>query len=279
MVFAIICYLCGIMKNILFTLLSLLLLPMVFACGNGEESASMSKTDREVLRREDSAAFKVGVLPTEDCLPIVVAKELHLFDTLGVSVHLRHYHALSECRIALRDSLVQGAVIDSVLMNEMIKKGTPLYKGITTGMQWKFLTARKARITRLEQLADKTIAADSHGESHRLAEMAIDSLQKKGQLVFIVQVEDLDVRLKMLGNGNVDAALLPEPYATKAQEQGANVIDRVKSKPAGVLALRSDAMKPQSRKDQYKVFLKAIDIAKDSIQRYGKEKYMHLLRK
>ncbi len=237
----------------------------------------MSNGDRDVLRREDSAAFKVGVLPTEDCLPIVVAKELRLFDTLGVSVHLRHYNALSECRIALRDSLVQGAVIDTVLMAEMIDKGTPLYKGMRTEMQWKFLTAKKARITRLEQLADKTIAADSHGESHRLAEVAIDSLQKKGQLVFIVQVEDLNIRLKMLVNGNVDGALLPEPFATKALDQGANVIERVKSKPAGVLALRSDAMKPQSRKEQYKLFLKAVDIAKDSIQRYGKDKYMHLL--
>lgn len=267
------------MRNILYTLLFLLLLPLIFACSGEEEAARMSKAEREAMRREDSAALKIGVLPTEDCLPIVVAKELHLFDTLGVSVHLRHYNALSECRIALRDSLVEGAVIDSVLMSDLREGGTPLYKGMPIAMQWQFLTSKKARVSRLEQMADKTIAADSHGETHRLAELAIDSLQKKGQLVFIVQVEDLNVRLKMLTSGNVDAALLPEPFATKARQQGAVVIDKVKSKPCGVLALRTDAMKPQSRKDQYKLFVKAVGIANDSIKLYGKEKYLKFLTK
>jgi hypothetical protein len=38
--------------------------------------------------------------------------------------------------------------------------------------------------------------------------------------VYIIQVEDLKVRLKMLTTGNVDAAMLPEPYATMAVKQG-----------------------------------------------------------
>ncbi len=252
----------------------MLAVPFFIACQNEEKRLQVSKAERERWRREDSAAFKIGVLPTEDCLPIILAKELSLYDTLGVSVHLRHYNAMSECRIALSHSLVEGAVIDSTLLAQLNDGNEWLTAGMPTSMTWKFLTAKKARINRLEQLTDKIIAADSHGESHRLAEQAIDSLQKKGKLAFVVQVEDLNVRLKMLNNGTVDAALLPEPYATKAKKQGANVIDRVKSLPKGILALRKEAMSDTARQEQYRLFLKAVAIANDSIKLYGKSQYM-----
>lgn len=265
------------MKTVLYIIISLLLLPLAYSCGGGEEAHRLSRAERERLKREDSAALKIGVLPTEDCLPIIVAKELRLYDTLGVSVHLRRYRAMSECRMALCDSLVEGAVIDSTLMAQLNEGDAWLYNGLSTDMQWRFLTAKKARISRLEQLTDKIIAADSHGESHRLAEQVIDSLLKKGQLVFIVQVEDLDVRTKMLCSGNVDAALLPEPYATKARKQGARLIDRVVSKPAGVLALRKKAMQDSTRRQQYQLFLKAVEVARDSIRRYGKNHYTKYL--
>lgn len=252
----------------------MLAVPFFIACQSEEKRQQVSKAERERWRREDSAAFKIGVLPTEDCLPIILAKELRLYDTLGVSVHLRHYSAMSECRIALSNSLVEGAVIDSTLLAQLNDGNEWLTAGMPTAMTWKFLTAKKARISRLEQLTDKIIAADSHGESHRLAEQAIDSLLKKGKLAFVVQVEDLNVRLKMLNTGTVDAALLPEPYATKAKKQGANIIERVKSLPKGVLALRKEAMSDTARQEQYRLFLKAVAIANDSIKLYGKSQYM-----
>ena len=234
------------MKSVFYIIICILLLPLSLCCQSEEESQRLSKAERERLYREDSAALKIGVLPTEDCLPIILAKELGLYDTLGVSVHLRRYGAMSECRLALQDSLVEGAVIDSTLMSLLNSDGEWLHCGLSTDMTWQFLTAKKARISRLEQLVDKIIAADSHGESHRLAELAIDSL-------------------------------LPEPYATRARKQGAKVIGRVRSKPAGVLAMRTEAMQHEARKQQYELFLRAVAIAKDSIRQYGATHYIKYL--
>ncbi len=265
------------MHRILYIFIAFLSLMLTYGCQTEEMKIRLTREQKERLRKEDSAALKIGILPTEDCLPILVAKELRLFDTLGVSVHLRKYHALSECRKALKDSLVEGALLDSLLFSQMKANGTPLTGGLETNLSWKFLTSKKARIKRLEQLADKMVAADSHGMTHQLAEKAIDSLLKKKQMVFIIQVEDVRVRSSMLASGNIDAALLPEPFATKLQKQGAKWLKRVKSEPCGIIAMRKESMENKDRRKQLELFRKAVKIADDSINTYGKDNYTHLL--
>ena len=64
------------------------------SCEDAEKQERISREQREAERKADSAALKIAVLPTMDCLPIVVAKELRLFDTLNVDVRLRRYNAL-----------------------------------------------------------------------------------------------------------------------------------------------------------------------------------------
>lgn len=265
------------MKKLLYIIITLCLLPMLWCCDDAETQQRLSRAERDRLRREDSAALKVGVLPTVDCLPIVVAKNLRLYDTLGVDVRLRKYGALSECRKALEDSLVEGAVIDTVLMKVIQDKGTALYSAMKTPMQWQFLTSKKARISRIAQMTDKIIGADLHGATHVMAENAIDSMLKKNQHVFIIQVEDVQIRQKMLASGNIDAAFLPEPFATKAKKSGAKQITSIQSKPCGVVAFRTKGMADKTRKQQQELFLKAVSIAKDSIAKYGEKRYLHFL--
>ena len=220
----------------------------------------ITREQKEAERKADSAALKIAVLPTMECLPIVVAKELRLFDTLNVDVRLRKYNAISECRKALKDGIVEGA---------------------DTNMTFRLLTAKKARLSRISQLSDKMIAADRDGISKRMAEAAIDSMLRKKQHIFIVQVEDLNVRYDMLQNGNVDAAILPEPYATRAIKIGAKEIslkpyykDTVKA--TGVV-FREEVMKHPDRQKQRALFDKALKAAKDSISRYGAEQYVKFL--
>ena len=267
------------MKAFFHIILAAMLAIVTIGCGQSdEERQRLSRAEKDSLRRIDSASLKIGVLPTEDCLPIIVAEQLRLFDTLGVSVHLKRYHAISECRIALTNKLVEGAVIDTLLMNILNKERPWLYAAMRTPMRWQFLTAKKARIARWNQMGDKMIAADSHGLSHALAEQVNDTLRKQKKQAFIIQVEDLKVRTEMLITGNVDAALLPEPFATQARKEGANVIDiKTRNSEAGVVAMRTGGMNNAERQKQQRLFLKATAIANDSIKRYGKTNYLKML--
>ena len=232
---------------------------MLTSCQDAETQARITREQKEAERKADSAALKIAVLPTTECLPIVVAKELRLFDTLNVDVRLRKYTSLSECRKALKNKSVEGA---------------------DTFMTFAMLTAKKARLSRISQLPDKIIAADRFGISKDIAAAAIDSLLKRKEHVFIVQVEDLNVRYDMLRNGNVDAALLPEPYATKARQLGAKELsitkyykDTTKVADRGVV-FRKGVMEHPDRQKQKELFNQAVKAANDSIKQYGADSYI-----
>lgn len=261
-------------KNITI-LFAILAVAFTSSCGNEEEQKRISREERRAAFVEDSLSLKVGVLPTEDCYQALVAEKLSLFEKVGVTVHLRHYGSLSECRIALKNNMIEGAYIDSTLMKIVEEKdATPLDGCKPTNLSWKMIACKLSRVSKVAQLNEKVVAADSHGDSHVFAELAIDSLVRKQQNVFVVQCEDVNVRYRMLSVGNVDVAMLPEPFASKAVGEGHKVIKDYSQKKKGVLAFRKSALADKRIKGQYDLFLKALDIANDSIRQNGIKKYI-----
>ena len=75
------------MKKILAIILVVLVL--LVSCGTStEQKKKATKAEKAKQQKEYVAAFKVGVLPTIDGLPLFVAKEKHLFDAFHVDVRL-----------------------------------------------------------------------------------------------------------------------------------------------------------------------------------------------
>ena len=99
--------------------------------------------------------------------------------------------------------------------------------------------------------------------------------------VYRVQINDVQIRLRMLLNNEMDAMLLPEPQATKARlEQHVLLMDsRDKNLQLGAIAFRQKAMKKPRRQDQLKKFLQAYNIAVDSINARGVQHYARILTK
>lgn len=236
------------------------------SCSNEEKQQRILHSEKQRLKKEDSLALKVGILPTSDCDFLRLADTLQIFKKLGVDVRFKNYGSLSECRHAIVHKLVEGAVLDSVLASTIEKTDTtPLTLAYGTQLRWKLLTSKKSRVIRMGQLGDKIIAADSKGASHQLVENAIDSLRKKKEQIFIIQCEDINVRSRMLRSGNVDAAMLPEPFASIEKKHGAKELALNNDNTYGVIAFRSEIMKDERIKKNYELFLKGCNIAKDSL--------------
>ena len=236
----------------------MLLLAIGFAgCGKSEaERHRLSKKEKARLDSLDRAALKIAVMPTMDCLPIFLACDDSIFQQQGVDVHLRRYTAQMDCDTAIERKRVEGAVTDLIRAHHIEKRGTALTYPISTNLYWQFITNKRSRISELKQLSDKMVAMTRYSATDYLATLAIDSGKPKYD-AYKVQINDLNIRLRMLLNNEMDAMLLPEPQATKARlEQHVKLFDsRDKNLQLGVVAFRG---KPKY--DAYKVQINDLNI-------------------
>lgn len=260
----------------------LVLLPALWACGGGTVQTRKAQTAEE--RARERKALKVAVMPTLDCLPFYVARENRLFDTLGVDVRLRYFSAQMDVDTALASGSVAVAVTDLVRYARLKKQGTALSLLSATGAYWQLLTNRNARIRALRQLDDKMVAMTRYSATDLLAGYAIDSVRLKDERVYRVQVNDVNLRLMMLLNNEMDAMLLPEPQATVARNYKHIVLmdSRKLGLNLGAVAMRSDKLDgPDDRR--LALLVKAYNMACDTINKYGvahfgplMERYWHL---
>lgn len=266
------------MRKILWIVVTIFVLT---GCGQSyEETKRQSRAQRLRLAREDSAALKVAVMPTLDCLPIFIAEDHELFDTV-VDIRLKHFTAQMDCDTALMRGRVEGSISDIVRAERMIKLGTPLKYVASTNAYWLLITNHHQRITQLKHLDDKMLAMTRYSVTDLMGDLAVDSAKLKPERVFRIQINDVNVRLKMIENNEMDAMLLTEPQATQALLQKHKVIldTRKEDIQMGVVVFREKGMDDQNRKKQMEVFLKGYNDACDSINKYGVRHYRDVIRK
>ena len=250
-------------------------------CGQSyEETKRLSREQRKKLAREDSAALKIAVMPTLDCLPLFIAKDHHLFDTI-VDIRLKRYTAQMDCDTAMMRGRVEGVVTDLVRAERMIHLGTPMKYVASTNAYWLLISNRNQRITQLKHLDDKMLAMTRYSVTDFLGDLVVDSAKLKTERVFRIQVNDVNVRLKMLENNEMDALFLTEPQATQALLGKHKILldTRQEDIHMGVVAFRTKGMDDQNRKKQMEVFLKGYNDACDSINKFGVRHYKDVIRK
>ena len=228
---------------------------------------------------QDSAALKVAVTPTLDCLPLFVAEAAGLFGQGGADVRLRHYSAHMDCDTAVARGTVEGTFTDLVRAERLRQQDVPLYYATSTQLSFQLLSSRTARIKQLKQLDDKMLAMTRYSATALLADHAVDSARLKSERVFRIQVNDVNLRLNMLENNIMDALVLPEPQATQARNVMAHVMidTRDLGWQMGVLAFREEVKDNPERQRQIDQLLKIYNQACDSLNEHGLEYYRDLI--
>lgn len=249
---------------------------LLVGCGQSyEEKQRHTRMQRRQMLRDDSAALKVAVMPTMDCLPLYVAQERGFFKNQGVDVRLKHYTAQMDCDTAVARGRVEGLVSDLVRTERLQQQGTPLRYLAATNAYWQLITSRSARIRELKQLDDKLVAMTRFSATDLLTTVVVDSAKLKSERVLRVQINDVNVRLRMLLGNELDAMFLTEPQAALARQQKHRVLldSRQLDVRPGVLAFSEKVLKNIKREQQLSLFMKAYSQACDSLAHYGAMHY------
>ena len=265
------------MKHLIIVIVGLLL---VAACGQSyEETKRIANENRREAMRRDSAALKVAVLPTLDCLPLYVAEYYQLFDTIRDGVRLKHFTAQMDCDTAMERGRVEGTVTDLVRAIRMQQRGTKLRYVTVTNAYWQLITNRNARIHQLKQLDDKMVAMRRFSFTDMMTDKVRDSVKLEEERVFKVQINDVNVRMLMLQNNEMDALWMTEPQASMARMMKHQVVfDSRKTKiQPGVVVFREKEMRHPERAKQLQLFVNAYNQACDSINKNGFKHYRDLI--
>ena len=266
------------MKKILWIIAMICL---VVGCSESyEETKRITRAQRLKAMREDSAALKVAVLPTLDCLPIYLAKEHQMFDT-AVDIRLKLFTAQMDIDTALANKRVEVGVTDLVRVERLKKLGDSLRYLTSTNAYWQLVTNRGARIQDLKHLDDKMLAMTRYSVTDLLGDLAVDSAKLKTEQVFRIQINDVNVRLKMLENNEMDALILTEPQAAQARLLKHKVLmdTRKLDMEMGVIVSQWEGMDEANRAKQMRAFTRGYNKACDSINQYGVESYAQLIAK
>ena len=254
---------------------------LVVGCSESyEETKRITKAQRLKAMREDSAALKVAVLPTLDCLPIYLAKDHQMFDT-AVDIRLKLFTAQMDIDTALANHRVEVGVSDLVRIERLKKQGDSLRYLTSTNAYWQLVSNRGARILDLKHLDDKMLAMTRYSVTDLLGDLAVDSAKLKSERVFRIQINDVNVRLKMLENNEMDALILTEPQAAQARLLKHKVLmdTRKLDMEMGVIVSQWKGMDEETRAKQLRAFTRGYNKACDSINQYGIENYASLIEK
>ena len=262
---------------------------VVCGCGQSyEETKRLRQEQQKQLLREDSAALKVAVLPTLDCLPLFVAEERAMFDT-AVDIRLKQFTAQMDCDTAFLRRRVEVAVSDLVRVEKWKGEKVKGWKGekvkprylTATNAYWLLIGNRNQRISDMKHLDDRMVAMTRYSVTDLLADLAVDSAKLKPERVFRIQVNDVNVRLDMLENNEMDALLLTEPQATQALLKKHHVLldSRKLDLWMGVIVEDSVVMSDANRQRQREALLKGYNAACDSLNRFGVRHYADVIRK
>lgn len=256
---------------------------VIGGCSGGEGEANR-KTKEEIQRQRtaDSLALKVGVMQTMDCLPAFVARDEGVFDSLGVDVRLFPYTSMLDYDKSLEKGRLDGVFTDTKhleYINSVSKLVMRMEKNFD--MAWTLVANRKSRVRRLNQLTDKMVGMSRCSATDFLCDRLADSAKVDKDRLFRIQVNDVDLRLKMLVNSEIDAAWLPEPQASVAVRRGG--VPLMKSNSRGesfaALAFTGAAYSDKRKKGQMNLFVKAYDIAAAKIDKGGDEYTKNLLKR
>jgi NitT/TauT family transport system substrate-binding protein len=185
-----------------------------------------------------------------------------------------------DCDTAIINGRVEGFISDLVRTENLRRRGLKLDYLSSTNAYWQLFTNRTARLKQLNQLGDKMIAMTRYSVTDYLTDRSMDTVKTKAKF-YKIQINNVFIRLNMLLNNEIDALWLTEPQATVARIHNNPILrdSRDFKINFGVLAFRPDLIKDKRRKVQMKEFVKAYNLACDSLNIRGIYHYSKILKK
>lgn len=216
----------------------------------------------------EPVTLKIAVLRILDTLPMYVAQQEGLFDAKGITVEF-----IPAASAAERDQIITAGQADGMI-NEVVS--TLLYNkdqiqiqivrfartATPTSSQYSVLAAQQSGITDVQGLKGVEIGISQGTVIEYITDRLLEAEGLAPEDINIVAVPKIDVRMNLLGTGELKAATLPDPFSSLALQQGAVLVtDDTKHPEYGYSTISFRKPVIDEHPEAIKAFLAAIEEA------------------
>lgn len=226
------------------------------------------KADRQTTVSKDSITLRVALMPTADCLPFYYAEEQGIYDSLQANIELKDYMAQMDCDTAFCRKHVEVSYTDLVRASLLQSKDTALNVIMQTDGGHELITAYSKRIKSPKQLKDKMAAMARHSVTDLLCDEIVKKAGISPDELYKPQINDIALRAAMLQNATIDAAFLPEPYATQARIRKNRSIYSTEKENIHMMAMMASwqALKDPQKAELIRKLIQGYDIAVERLK-------------
>lgn len=168
----------------------------------------------------EQVVLRLGVMPSIDHLPLALAQELGYFGEEGLQVELIRFNAPMERDAALQTGELDGAISDYSTVILQHSKGLPIQL-LSETLGLFYALSNKQDVRHISALKGQRWGLSSN----TIIDYATDKVLSDAGINPSVEIERVEVqkiplRLQMLLQGDLDVAILPEPFASAGLSKG-----------------------------------------------------------
>jgi NitT/TauT family transport system substrate-binding protein len=228
----------------------------------------------------ESGSVRIAALPVLDTLPIYVAQDEGLFDNHDIQVEV-----LPAGSAPKRDEMMIADQADG-MVNEVVS--TIFYNRNETQIQivryartatidtpiFFILSSESSGMTNLDNLKGEQIGVSQGTVIEYLTDRLLQSEGFNNNEIMTIAVPDIGQRMALLGAGELNAAMLPDPLASLARQQGAKVLLDDSSHPEyshSTIAFRKDFIdqNPETIRNFLAAWEEAVMLINENPQKYA----------
>lgn len=222
--------------------------------------------------QKPSEPLRIAVLPVLDTLPLYVAQSQEYFTNAGIEVELIPVSSAPERDQLLASGKVDGAINELVSVLFFNRDETQIQAvrfaraATTESPVFRILSSSQSEIQSVDELAGTPIGISEGTVIEYLTDRLLQAEGLTEQQIETVSVPGIPDRMALLESGELAAAMLPDPLATLAIQNGASVVIDDSSHPFygySVLSIRYDTL--ENRSEDVAALLEAYENAIEDI--------------
>ena len=183
----------------------------VGAVSGTEGPSAETSSETEVSNKVEPASLKIGVMPAVDSAPIFLAAKKGYFDELGLSVDVQVYTNAMNRQSALQSGELDGAMTDMIALVNNVQNGFDIKVTTSTDGAFPFLVKGDLKEGGTVKVGMMEVSVVNY-----LSDRTLDNRYE----VEKIYINEIPARMEMIGKGDLDMAVIPEPMASMGELNG-----------------------------------------------------------